>query len=85
MNRDVVADLDQLATVLARQTPPTKLGTRQAYHAITLGFYEGELLRRVDPQHRSLGVSFKTKLSLRLGSIVYPPARGHSELQIGQD
>lgn len=30
-------------------------GTRQAYHGLTLGFYEGELLRRVDPQHRTLG------------------------------
>jgi hypothetical protein len=47
--RGIVPDLDCLAGVLARQKPAWKPGTRQAYHALTLGFYEGELLRRVDP------------------------------------
>src|SRR6185295_16810799 len=36
----VVADLDRLAVVLARQKPAWEPGTRQAYHALTLGFYE---------------------------------------------
>jgi CubicO group peptidase (beta-lactamase class C family) len=54
VDRSVVADLDRLAAVLARQKPKWEPGTRQAYHALSLGFYEGELLRRVDPQHRSL-------------------------------
>lgn len=57
-DRDLVADLDRLAVVLARQKPAWEPGTRQAYHAITLGYYENELLRRVDPQHRSLGQFF---------------------------
>jgi CubicO group peptidase (beta-lactamase class C family) len=42
VDRNVVADLDRLAVVLARQKPVWEPGTRQAYHAITLGFYEGE-------------------------------------------
>jgi len=58
LTRDLVADLDRLAVVLARQKPAWESGTRQAYHAITLGFYESELLRRLDPQHRSLGQFF---------------------------
>lgn len=49
-DRDIVADLDRLAAVLARQTPAWEPGTRQAYHALSLGFYEGELLRRVGPR-----------------------------------
>src|SRR5687767_5191811 len=52
---DLVADHDRLAAVLARQTPAWPPGSRQGYHAVTLGFYEGELLRRVDPRHRTLG------------------------------
>ena len=32
----VIADLDRLAVVLARQTPAWEPGTRQAYHAVTL-------------------------------------------------
>src|SRR4026209_2481370 len=55
VDRSVVADLDRLAVVLARQKPVWKPGTRQAYNGITLGYYEGELLRRLDPRHRSLG------------------------------
>ena len=46
-------------------------GTRQAYHAITLGFYEGELLRRVDPRHRSLGQFFQDEIATPLGLDVY--------------
>ncbi len=66
VDRSVVADLDRLAVVLARQKPAWEPGTRQAYHAITLGFYEGELLRRVDPQHRSLGQFFQDEIATPL-------------------
>ena len=34
----VVADLDQLAVILAQQKPAWEPGTRQAYHTIGLGF-----------------------------------------------
>jgi CubicO group peptidase (beta-lactamase class C family) len=57
--------------VMARQKPAWEPGTRQAYHAITLGFYEGELLRRVDPQHRSLGQFFANEIATPLGLDVY--------------
>jgi CubicO group peptidase (beta-lactamase class C family) len=66
VDRATVADLDRLALVMARQTPAWKPGARQAYHAITLGFYEGELLRRVDPQHRSLGQFFQDEIATPL-------------------
>ena len=67
----VVADLDRLAEVLARQKPAWEPGTRQAYHALTLGFYESELLRRVDPRHRSLGKFFQDEIAAPLGEDVY--------------
>jgi CubicO group peptidase (beta-lactamase class C family) len=71
VDRNTVADLNRLATVLARQKPKWDPGTRQAYHALTLGFYEGELLRRVDPQHRSLGQFFHDEIASKLGEDVY--------------
>jgi CubicO group peptidase (beta-lactamase class C family) len=71
VDRSVVADLDHLAVVLARQAPAWPPGTRQAYHALTLGFYEGELLRRVDPRHRSLGQFFQDEIATPLGEDVY--------------
>jgi CubicO group peptidase (beta-lactamase class C family) len=71
VDRGVVADLDRLAAVLARQRPAWEPGTRQAYHALTLGFYEGELLRRIDPRHRSLGAFFQDEIATPLGLDLY--------------
>jgi CubicO group peptidase (beta-lactamase class C family) len=71
VDRSVVADLDRLAIVLARQKPAWQPGTRQAYHAISLGFYQGELLRRVDPQQRSLGQFFQDEIASPLGLDAY--------------
>jgi CubicO group peptidase (beta-lactamase class C family) len=71
VDRNVVADLDRLAVVLARQKPAWEPGTRQAYHALTLGFHEGELMRRVDPHHRSLGQFFQDEIASPLGEDVY--------------
>jgi CubicO group peptidase (beta-lactamase class C family) len=39
VDRSVVANLDRLAEVMARQKPVWEPGTRQAYHAITIGYY----------------------------------------------
>jgi CubicO group peptidase (beta-lactamase class C family) len=71
VDRNVIADLDRLAVVLARQKPAWEPGTRQAYHAITLGFYQGELLRRIDPRHRTLGQFFQDEIATPLGLDVY--------------
>lgn len=71
INKSLVADPVRLAQVMARQKPAWVPGTRQAYHAVTLGFYEGELLRRVDPQHRSLGQFFQDEIAAPLGLDLY--------------
>ena len=83
VDRGVVADLDRLAIVLARQRPAWEPGTRQGYHAITLGFYESELLRRIDPAHRSLGQFFQDEIATPLALDVYiklPPEIPDSRL-----
>lgn len=67
VDRDVVADLDRLAEVMARQRPAWVPGERQAYHAISLGFYESELVRRIDARHRSLGRFFAEEIAEPLG------------------
>ncbi len=67
VDRSVAADLDRLAVVLAQQKPAWEPGTKQGYHFISLGFFEGELLRRVDPRHRSLGQFFQDEIASPLG------------------
>jgi CubicO group peptidase (beta-lactamase class C family) len=71
LDRGLVADLDRLASMLARQKPAWEPGTRLAYHAITLGFYQSELLRRIDPRHRTLGQFFHDEIASPLGLDVY--------------
>jgi CubicO group peptidase (beta-lactamase class C family) len=71
LDRSLVGDADRLAVVLARQAPAWEPGTRLAYHAITLGFYESELLRRIDPHHRTLGQFFQDEIASPLGLDVY--------------
>ena len=71
VDKSLVADLDRLAEVLARQKPAWEPGSRQGYHAVTIGFFEGELLRRVDPQHRSLGRFFQDEIATPLGLDFY--------------
>ena len=67
VDRTVVANPDRLAAVMARHTPAWEPGTRQAYHGLTLGFYEGELMRRIDPRHRTLGQFFQDEIATPLG------------------
>ncbi len=71
VDKSVIADLDRLAAVMAAQKPEWEPGVRQAYHAISLGFYEGELIRRVDPQRRSLGQFFQDEIATPLGLEFY--------------
>jgi CubicO group peptidase (beta-lactamase class C family) len=68
---DTLADPEALAEALAGQKPAWEPGSRHGYHALSLGWYEGELLRRVDPQHRSLGRFFQEEIARPLGIEFY--------------
>lgn len=66
-----LGDLDGLARILARQTPAWAPGTRHGYHTMTVGLYMQELIRRVDPDHRSLGRFFHDEIAAPLGLDFY--------------
>ena len=63
---DMLRDLDRMADVLARQKPAWVPGTRHGYHTITIGLYMQQLLRRVDPAHRTLGRFFHDEIAVPL-------------------
>ena len=71
VDRRVITDLDRLAEVMARHKPAWEPGARQGYHGLTLGFYEGELMRHVDPRHRTLGQFFQDEIATPLGEDFY--------------
>jgi CubicO group peptidase (beta-lactamase class C family) len=62
-----VADPQRLSPMLAAQKPAWPPGTRHGYHAITLGWYESELIRRTDPAGRTLGRFFADEIAGPLG------------------
>ncbi len=64
---DHLRDLDGIARILARQRPAWVPGTRHGYHATTVGLYMQELVRRVDPAHRTLGRLFREEIAAPLG------------------
>jgi CubicO group peptidase (beta-lactamase class C family) len=64
-------DLDYMARLLARQKPAWPPGTRHGYHTMTLGLYMQELIRHVDPAHRSLGRFFHEEIAEPLGLDFY--------------
>lgn len=55
LSADDVFDWARITSLLAAQKPHWEPGTAHGYHAYTLGFIIGELIRRVDPQHRPYG------------------------------
>ena len=60
-------DLDYVARLLARQKPAWPPGTRHGYHTMTIGLYMQELIRRVDPAHRTLGRFFHEEIAAAAG------------------
>ena len=64
-------DLDRVARALARQKPAWEPGTRHGYHAMTIGLYMQELIRHVDPAHRTLGRFFQDEIATPLGIEFY--------------
>ena len=83
LNSGLLADFDRLAAAIARQRPAWKPGSRHGYHGVSLGWYEGELVRRVDPQGRTLGRFFAEEIAAPLGIDVYigaPPDFPRSRL-----
>ncbi|TDP38812.1 serine hydrolase domain-containing protein [Nocardia ignorata] len=66
-----LGDRESLADLLAAQKPRWEPGTRHGYHALTLGLYQSELLRRVDPTGRSLGRFFAEEIAAPVGADLF--------------
>jgi CubicO group peptidase (beta-lactamase class C family) len=61
----------KMSAKLAAQVPAWTPGTRHGYHGFTLGWYQGELIRRADPAGRSLGRFFADEIAKPLGLDFY--------------
>lgn len=52
----------RMTSLLAAQKPLWGPGIGHGYHAYTIGYAAGELVRRVDPHHRSYGQFVRDEL-----------------------
>jgi len=66
-----IADPERMAARIAEQAPAWPPGTRYGYHAATLGWYQSALIRKVDPQNRTLGRFFAEEIAEPLGLDFY--------------
>jgi CubicO group peptidase (beta-lactamase class C family) len=62
-----LGDPDRVAVAIAAQRPAWVPGDRHGYHGLSLGWYESELVRRVDPLHRTIGRYFADEVAAPLG------------------
>ena len=63
----LIGNLDSMAVLLAAQKPHWPPSTRHGYHAVTLGWYENELVRRLDERHRTIGQLVREDICAPLG------------------
>jgi CubicO group peptidase (beta-lactamase class C family) len=76
-----LSDPDGMSQILARQQPAWQPSIRHGYHTLTLGWYQAELLRRVDPSHRTLGRFFQEEIARPLGVEFYIGLPDHIDNQ----
>ena len=64
-------DWDTVTARLADTAPEWPIGSAHGYHALTYGWLAGELVRRVDPAHRSIGRFVQEEIAGPLGVECY--------------
>ena len=82
-----VGDPDAVAAASSKQQPAWTSGEQPGYHGLSLGWYESERLRRVDPRKRTIGQNFRDEFAGPLGVAFHiglpaeiPPAAPHDEV-----
>jgi CubicO group peptidase (beta-lactamase class C family) len=83
LDLETLTNHQDLDAILARQKPAWAPGTKHGYHMWTQGWYLSALLRRVDPQQRSLGQFFQEEIAQPLGVEFYiglPPIIPHARV-----
>jgi CubicO group peptidase (beta-lactamase class C family) len=62
-----IADADKLSAIFENQKPNWPPGTATGYHALTHGWLAAQLVRRIDPQKRTLGQFFQEEIMSKTG------------------
>ncbi|ELU10516.1 hypothetical protein CAPTEDRAFT_156512 [Capitella teleta] len=68
---DLLNQPEKIGRIIGAQKPIWKPGDGHGYHGFTLGLYEDQLVRRVDPLHRSLSQFFAEEIAQPFGLDVF--------------
>ena len=79
-----IADLDQLAHILASQPHNFNGNVVQGYHAVTRGWYLNEIIRRVDPKKRTIGQIVRQDFMPLLNTEFYLGLPNHLENRVSK-
>ncbi|MTI55725.1 MAG: beta-lactamase family protein [Geosporobacter ferrireducens] len=71
IDEKIIENAEILSDLLAVQKPEWTPGDKQGYHCWNLGWYQSELIRKSDPQKRTLGRYFKQEIADVLGLDFY--------------
>jgi len=74
-----LTDPEKMSAKIAAQAPMWSPGTRHGYHALTLGWYESELIRQTDAQRRTVGRFFDQEIARPLDLDFYIGLPAHVE------
>jgi CubicO group peptidase (beta-lactamase class C family) len=75
-------DWDTITARLADTEPEWPIGSTHGYHALTYGWLAGELVRRVDPQHRRIGRFVAEEIAGPLGIEMFIGLPEHLEPRV---
>ncbi len=75
-------DWDKAVGVLAAQAPMWEPGTASGYHALTQGYLEGEIVRRITG--RTLGTFFQAEVAQPLGADFFIGLPESEEARVGE-
>lgn len=79
---DEALDWPTVTARLADTEPEWPIGSAHGYHALTYGWLAGELVRRVDPQGRSLGAFVRDEICAPLGAEFHIGLPEHLESRV---
>lgn len=60
---DILNDHDKLAKILENEKPNPNTYGKKAYHTWSVGFYSNEIVRRIDPQQRTIAEFFHQEIA----------------------
>ncbi|XP_077998739.1 beta-lactamase domain-containing protein 2-like [Glandiceps talaboti] len=67
LDLDVIKDNTKVGKIVASSVPLWKPGETHGYHSLNFGFVLSQIVQRVDPSHRTVGVFFREEIAKPFG------------------